>query len=333
MNLALDILFFAIAAVFIIFEGIKITACADEVADRTGIGKGFIGVLLLGMATSLPEVVTSVSSVVLVDATDMAIGNLLGSCTFNILIVVILDFMFRLKNAERSSVITGVLSLGMVGLVFLGYFVGDSLPAMLTLHPVSMLIVVAYMLSLWWIYRSEKKDNDASDESVETAPEHSGSAGALAAKTVFHASALIGTSIWMSYICDSLAISTGLGTTVVGALFMAMATSLPELAVSVSAMRMGQMSMSLGNIYGSNIFNIGIFALVDIAEGKGSLFDAFTSRHLILGVEVVAMTILMLIGFSVMKDNVRIARLRPAAFLTFIIYIAGTWFLFYNKLA
>jgi cation:H+ antiporter len=319
---------FTVACAIIIVTGSRITAYADELAERTGIQRGFVGVLLLGMVTSLPEVITSVSAVALFGETGMAIGNLLGSCGFNLLIVVILDAIFRLGNAERASVVAGVLSVVMMLIVLGGYFLPDSIPAWY-LDPVSLLIVFGYFLSLRRIWLSER---DRSVESVSGDKAVAGSLSGLMVKLLVSAAVLVGASIWLSSICDTIAEQTQIGGSIVGAFLMASATSLPELTVSIAAMRMGQMSLSLGNIYGSNIFNIGILSLVDLFEGRGSLFSHLETIHAFIAVQVILMSVLLLVAFRPGAAPSHF-RMRPMSALVGFIYIAGTLFLFYNKLS
>lgn len=318
---------FIMAALVIVMAGFKITDYADSISDRTGIGRGFIGVLLLGMATSMPEVVTSVSSVVMFKAADMAVGNLLGSCTFNLLIVVVIDFLFKIGSAEKSSILTGWLSVIMILLVGIGYILSDSLPSFY-LHPVSFVILIGYFVSLYKIFIMEKRELEArpTGETPETVHD---SLLLLLLKTGIAGLFLIFSSIWLSSICDQIAEVTGWNGTVIGAFFMAVATSLPELVVSITALKMGQLGLSLGNIYGSNIFNIGILSLVDIAYGRKGVFSEVTLEHVALAFIAIMMSIVLLTGFKKVPKR-RIARMQPVSLVVFIIYIAGFVILFYN---
>ena len=97
---------FIISSVFIVFSGIKLTKYADIISDRLGWGKVWIGVLLLGLVTSLPEAITSFASIVYLQADNLAIGNLLGSNTFNPMIIVVLDILYRggsVTNAVKTN--------------------------------------------------------------------------------------------------------------------------------------------------------------------------------------------------------------------------------------
>lgn len=321
---------FALASAIIVIAGVKLTSLADALAERTGIQRGFIGVLLLGLVTSLPEVITSLSAVLLFNATPMAAGNLLGSCTFNLLIIVVLDSLFRLDNADRTSMSAGILSIGMVLIVLVGYLVPADMPSFY-LDPFSFLVLLGYIVSLYVIWRQDVPAA-VSETREPGSPQPGGSLLSLAARISLFALVLVATSVWMSDICDRIAAQTGLGGTFVGAFFMAASTSLPELTVSIAALRMGQMSLSLGNIYGSNIFNIGILSLVDLAEGKGSLFARIEDNHAFLSLLTLLMSVLLLYGFRPSAPTCRF-RVRPVSLVAGLIYIAGTLILFYNASA
>ncbi len=318
---------FFIAAALVVWVGATITRYADELAEQTGIGRAFIGALLLGASTSLPEVVTSLSAVLLFDAVDMAIGNLLGSCTFNLLIIVVIDVFFRVKRQGRDGYTAGLLSLGLLALVTLGVGTATSLPSFY-LHPLSAAILAAYLVSLWVLFRDEQRQVEPPPQNPPEAPPSPKPAlTGLLLKTFVAAAALVGTSVWLSGICDRIAEQTGLGGSIVGAIFLAIATSLPELAVSISAARMGQMSLSLGNIYGSNIFNLSILGLVDLAEGPGGLFTHFTEQHLLVLGEVALMSVALLIAARLGSER-RFGPMRADSWLLTCIYVAGLWLLF-----
>ncbi len=320
--MALVWLQFAAAALAIVVAGSKLSAYADRISDRTGIGKGFIGVLLLGAATSLPEVITSTISVTEFGNADMAVGNLLGSCTFNLLILAILDFLFRLSEKSRASLVGGGLSVGMLLLFALGYFTGNRLPSFY-FHPVSLLIFIGYLLSLRVLYVVDKAESSGEQDGAD------GDAGESLARLLLLTAAvtavLIGGSVWMAGICDRIAELTGWGGTVVGAFFMALSTSLPELTVSIAAGRMGRLSMAYGNIFGSNIFNVGILGVVDLAYGKSGLFDVTTVQHLAFAAVGILMTLSLLPGL-VRPWEFRLFRMRPDSLLLVAIYVAGVLF-------
>ena len=81
---------FAACAAVICYAGAKLSYYGDIIAEKTGLGRTWIGVVLMASVTSLPELITGVSSVALADVPDIAAGDVLGSCMFNILIIALL---------------------------------------------------------------------------------------------------------------------------------------------------------------------------------------------------------------------------------------------------
>src|SRR5574342_315577 len=84
---------FALCAGVIFFAGARLSYYGDVLADKTGLGRTWIGVALLASVTSLPELITGISSVALVGVPDIAAGDALGSCMFNVVIIALLDLM------------------------------------------------------------------------------------------------------------------------------------------------------------------------------------------------------------------------------------------------
>jgi Ca2+/Na+ antiporter len=102
---------FIICALVIIYSGTKLSKYGDLIAEKTGMGKAWFGLVLMASVTSLPELITGISSIVIVDEPDLAVGDILGSCVFNLLILSILDgsqnrqiimLMFIIHQHEKS---------------------------------------------------------------------------------------------------------------------------------------------------------------------------------------------------------------------------------------
>ena len=105
-------LLFVISAALVIFAGVKLSVYADVLANKTGLGHSFIGVTLLALMTSLPELISSIGAVTVVDSPDLAFGNVYGSNAFNILIFFLMDMMFRkgglYKNISTANFNVGI---------------------------------------------------------------------------------------------------------------------------------------------------------------------------------------------------------------------------------
>ena len=89
---------FAICLGLIGWGGFKLSRYGDVIAEKTGMGGTSVGLVLMASVTSLPELVTGISAVSIANAPDIAVGDVLGSCVFNLLIIVVLDILYRKQS-------------------------------------------------------------------------------------------------------------------------------------------------------------------------------------------------------------------------------------------
>jgi cation:H+ antiporter len=108
----------------------------------------------------------------------------------------------------------------------------------------------------------------------------------------------IGAATYLPRIGESIAEVTGLGQTFVGNIFIALSTSLPEVVVSITALRIGAVDMAFGNIFGSNLFNIVILAIDDFFYTKGPILSHVSANHLVTSSAAIAMTAIAAIALT-----------------------------------
>ncbi len=114
---------------------------------------------------------------------------------------------------------------------------------------------------------------------------------------------IIAAATWLPHLGDRISEMTGLGNTFVGSVFIALSTSLPELVITVGAIRIGAIDLALGNIFGSNLFNIGILALDDMLYTKGALLSSVSSNHVVSAIAAIMMTAIAIIGLTYRTDR------------------------------
>lgn len=220
--------------------------------------------------TSLPELMVGISSSAIVESADLAAGDILGSCLFNLAILAVMDaFLPKGKllfsSASQSHVLAAALGLILISMVGIGLF----LPVDLNLGGIgimSFLFMLIYFGSMRLIYqytRREQKD-EIQDEIVT----HQYTLKQVLLRYTGFASIIVVAALFLPHFAENIAIMTGLGQSFVGTLFIAISTSLPEIAVSLAAIRMGSIDMSVGNLLGSNIFNVFILFIDDIFYTK-----------------------------------------------------------------
>ena len=298
-NLYFDIAGFALCAAIIFISGSKLSKYGDMMADMLGWGKMFMGLVLMSSVTSMPELMTGFSSVVLVDAPNLAVGDIVGSCAFNILIISIMDMFYNHKKPLTSAVLPGHIISASFGIMML------SVVAVAILMPgvfgsiawiggSSIVFISIYLVAIRVLYLYEKKQHIQ-----HIFP----SAGELTLKQVItkyviNAVIVMGAAMALPYFGEHLATASGLGQSFFGTLFMAASTSLPEIVVSVAAIRIGTIDLAIGNIFGSNIFNIGILALDDILYTKGPLLLDTSPNHIIPVLGTILITAIGISGIA-----------------------------------
>lgn len=138
---------------------------------------------------------------------------------------------------------------------------------------------------------------------------------------------MIGAATWLPHLGEEIAELTGLGRTFVGSIFIALSTSLPELVVSIAALRIGAVDMVLGNLFGSNLFNIGILALDDMLYVKGPLLSYVSTNHLVTAFAAMAMTGVAVIGLTYRASKKRVLWAWDSLGIV-LIYALATYLLF-----
>lgn len=291
---------FGLCLLVIGFAGAKLSVYGDVIADRTGLSGNWVGLILLATATSLPELVTGLSSVTLADTPDIAVADVLGACVFNLMYLAIVDFLHRkeslYRRAKQGHILSagfGVILIGLVGFnVLLGVRNPWSFSAVGAYTPV---IFVMYLIAVRAIYLYEKEQVVEFAEEVGERAE-----GMSLRRAVFGyawmAGLVVGAGIVMPFVGTRLAEAMGWHNTFVGTLFVAAATSMPELAVTVGAVRIGALDMAIANLLGSNLFNIVILGIDDLFYRPGPLLSRVSPIHAVSAMSALTMTGLAIVG-------------------------------------
>jgi len=322
---------FLLCVVAIGFAGVKLSRYGDAIADKTGLGGTWIGVIMLASVTSLPELVTGISSVTVAEAPDIAVGDVLGSCVFNLVIIVVLDFLSRDEplycRAGQGHILSagfGIMLIGLAGfnLLLATQGSGISLWHLGLYSPAIMVLYLVAMRSVF-LYESELV------ESFTEADAYPGLTLRVAITRYIAAAAVVLIAgVWLPFVAKELAVQMGWHQGFVGTLFVAFVTSLPEMVVTVAALRLGAVDMAIGNLFGSNLFNIGILAIDDIFYLPGPLFDAVSSTHAMSAFSAIMMTGVAVVGL-LYRPRTRIFKtVGWASIFLFTIYLINTYMLY-----
>ena len=251
----------------------------DMIDRSTKLSGAFLGGVLLSAITSLPELFTSISATTLIDDASLCIGNILGSNLFNfgMLAVVILFFAkgFSQANLARSHRTVLLLLLLMYVAVWLNWqqvvdmeFVLGAESPWFYMSITSLVIAVLYALSVRYL----ASDNGAAADEEPAGEEVALSLKSIVVRFVAASVGIIVASIILTYVTDDIAERLNLGSGLAGALFLGVATSLPEVTSTISLFRMRNFDIAFGNIAGSNVFNYFVLAIADLLYVRGTVY-------------------------------------------------------------
>jgi cation:H+ antiporter len=294
---------FIICTSAIVYSGTRLSKYGDIIAEKTGLGKVWIGVILMASVTSLPELVTGVGSVTYGGVPNIAVGDVLGSCVFNILIIAILDTVYPVipisAKAHQGNILSAGFGILLLSIVAASLFLGNAAAPMGWIGPYTVLFVIIYFVAMRLVFFYEKKQIAAFIKEIGAELRYRDiSQKEAVTKFSINALVVIVAAIFLPEIGAGLAESTGLGQTFVGNILIAVSTSLPELVVSLTAIKIDAVDLAVGNLFGSNIFNIFILAIDDIFFVKGPLFSFANPNNIIPALSAIAMTTIAIIGLT-----------------------------------
>jgi cation:H+ antiporter len=331
----LDIIGFIACAVVIIYSGTRLSFYGDKIGELTGMGKAWVGLILMASVTSLPELITGISAVAIVKAPDLAAGDIFGSCVFNLLILSVLDARIKqplfsmVKSSHIVAAIFGIILLTVAGMAI---FLSHEIPSVLWISSFTFLLFGIYLIAAWGIFKYEQA---ALIESPPSTVLHSASRSAELKKAIggyaLNALVVIGAAIFLPYFGENIARQTGLGNSFFGTLFIAAATSLPELVVSLAALRMGSIDMAVGNLLGSNVFNMFILGIDDVFYREGSIFKDISPSHLLSVFVTIIMTAVVVLGLLFKPKKKQVWQFSLDTFIIILLYLALIVYLFVKK--
>ena len=317
---------FGFASLVVLAAGVLLTRCADRLAELSGLGRVFVGSVFLAGATSLPELGVSLEAA-RQGAPDLAAGGLLGSSLMNLLILAILDSAgVSAKRAfghdSRHHAFTALLSIFLTAWVGLACAAGGG-------REFAGAGIFAWMLAAAYFAGQHVNwlDERAAEEGPPVRLNPPSAEMARPALGYFAAAAAI---LWVSpHLASSagrLAQVSGLGDTFVGTTALALATSLPEIVATIAAFRLGAPDLALGNIFGSNAFNMILFLPLDFAH-PGSFFASVSPTHAFTAFAAIAASTLGVMG-QVLRPRQTRAYHEPSAPLIGALVIALLWLLY-----
>ncbi|HOZ69584.1 MAG TPA: hypothetical protein PLB49_09775 [Chitinophagaceae bacterium] len=326
---------FALCATIIIYSGSKLSFYGEQIANLTGMGKAWVGLILMASVTSLPELITGISSVAIIKAPDLAAGDIFGSCVFNLLILSVLDARIKqplFSIVKSSHIVAAIFGIILMTLAGLAIYLSNEIPSIFWISSLTFVIFGVYLLAVWGIFNYDQVTHA---ESSATQTSFSSTPGTnLRNVTVgygLHASIVIVAAVFLPFFGEHIATKSGMGNSLFGTLFIAAATSLPELVVSLAALKLGSTDMAVGNLLGSNIFNIFILGIDDIFYRSGSLFKHISSSHLISVFITILMTAVVILGLLFKPKKKKVWHFSLDTFIILLLYFFLISYIIANK--
>jgi len=311
---------FLLISAIIITTGYKLTIVGDKLGEETGFGSNLVGFILLASITSLPELVTAISAAH-IHSENLVFGNMIGSNIFNMVVIAVVVIAGAKKQfyGKAENIFNASMGLFIVALVGILIF--------LQLKISGLILAITYVFIIYLSFKFENKQNTEKQEASFKFKK----LWKQYALFLFLSMIIVITGYYLTGVCDKMAItpfsiggkSYVLGTTFVGQLFLALSTSLPELIVSLSAVKIGKIDMAYSNVFGSNIFNMFILGISSFFY-SGNMF-LNVSKDILFSILI--FFILVSITIASLKYRIK-SKFRYDAFLLILFYLLNLFYLF-----
>lgn len=276
---------------------------ADVIAEKTGLGRALAGVILLSSITVLPELVSGTTAVTVLQAPNLAIGGIVGSILFNLLLIAIMDIAYQpgsiLARAQDGHILAGGLGILLIGLAAITHYSNPMLQALnlVGVSAVSVVIFIIFAVGTRLLATFQRK---RAAEVLEQEAEvlHYERISAHRAYLMFAGAAVVVviTGVWLASLTDQIAAETGLGRSFVGALFLGVSTSLTEITATLTAVRLGAIDLAIGNVLGANLFNVVMLAVYDVFDGGTNLWASMSNANALGLIIAMMMTAVVIIS-------------------------------------
>lgn len=321
--------------------GVKLTEYGDAIADKTGMGGSWVGLVLIATVTSLPELASGITAVTVAMVPDIAVGDVLGSCVYNLFILAIMDAFKRgdpvLSVARPEHILSagfGVLLIAMAALgvgtaVAMGQMASPSLHLApgISIGWTTPFLIALYILAVRTLYRYQEREvSEFTDEQSDRFPGLS--LNDVVIRYSIAAAFVIAAGIWLPFVSEDISVVMSWEQSFTGTLFTALSTSVPELVVTLACLRIGAIDLAVGNILGSNLFNILILGIDDIFYAPGPLLDAVSPSHLLSASTALAMSGVVIVGIFYGSRRLVLGLAGSPSLLLFALFGINSWLIY-----
>ena len=335
LPLPVNIAVLLVSAAMVWAAGTRLAHVVDAIAERTGLGRVFAGFLLLGGVTSLPELATVITAASSGHA-HLALSSILGSVSTNVLLLALADAVLGRDAltsvvAHPATLLQGALGILLLAVVAAAITVGDV--SLFGLGAWSAALVPLFALAVWITSLYENRPTWIVAEGVPIpglAPAEAAEI-ALPLRGLITRAAVAGVVILIAgYLLaetgDAVAVQTGIGESMVGFVLIGLATSLPEISSMVAAVRIHRYELAIGDIFGTNLFDLLLIPIADLAYGPKPILDSagrFEVVAVILGIVLTSIYVVGLLD----RRNRTILRMGYDSLAAIIVFGIGLLFL------
>lgn len=323
----MSIVTYLVIAGVVVFSSIKLSDYVDLLDKKTNLSGALLGGILLAAVTSLPELFTSISSTLFLNKNSFVLGNILGSNLFNMCLFFIPYVFFFVKLSASKVNKSHLLSMLFIGLLYVTVSVAGFVFNFYHIlwgwfNPLSILLVTIYAIAIWKTPKIEESDEKDSVESKLSVKQ-------IAILFAFFSVLLIAMSIGITYHTNWIVTTFGFGETFGGALFLGVATSLPELTSTINLCKKKNFNAAYGNILGSCVFNFIILSFSDILSFNcGPLYQIDQSSFLLIigaAISFVAILVTVIMSFKGVTKNTTLFRI---VYIVAALIIVGSYIAF-----
>jgi len=319
----MELILFSFFALITMIISIRLSHYADLLDKNTRFGGMIIGGILLAGVTSLPELVTSISSVTL-NNPRLAIGDLLGSNIFNVFTIVVLDIMFiryRFMDKVSPRYLSAHLVLTYIYIIIIAYFSGDLIGGIFNVGVPSLVILLSFLIYIMLISKSDYNEREV---------EYNKKGSNVGVKFLITAIIMVIVSIFLTYYANLITmLYPRFSSSVIGAFLLGITTSLPEVVSTYTLIKIGSYNLAYANIIGSNIINFVILAISDMFLVNKIIYDFYEKDSLSLALLGLWFTVIMIYPVIRKKSIFKISYILPSICVV-IMYILFWYSLFCN---
>ncbi len=324
---------FIFSSLLVVSGGYFLARQGKELAERYGLTDLWVGFIFLSAVTSIPELATALGAVTVAASPSLALSDILGSNSFNLFALGVFGVVL-----SRSSLFAGLtidafrLLLGMIVLmtaVILGGTFLERWVILPTLGGISLTswaVLVLYLFGSWQVFRDERQVPDPL-ALAEPARVRAESGRFFFLRLFISIFQVVAGGFWLAWAGSGISAQTGWGDGFVGALFLALITSLPEISVSLGAVKIRAPRLLLGNILGSSIFNLGIIFWTDLAYRQSSILVGMEAPVIVSG--VLGLILVLLVALSLKLHRPGLGREAVMInLMVILVYLVGMRWIF-----